>query len=93
MTRKIFKYELKNTSGKIVTHKDPWYLCVKAQNNCAVVYVSVDESEPRAEYEYALVQTGGEEPNENDMYYIGTVMLLDGNYVLHAYIKLNGISV
>lgn len=59
MTRKILKYELKNTSGKIITHRDPWYLCVKAQNNCTVVYVSVDESEPKTEYEYALIQTGG----------------------------------
>lgn len=53
----------------------------------------MDESEPKTEYEYVLVQTGGEEPNENDMYYIGTVMLLDDNYVLHAYVKLNGVSV
>jgi len=43
MTRKIFKYELKGLNGKIITHKDPWYLCVKAQNNCIVVYVSVVE--------------------------------------------------
>ena len=38
-------------------------------------------------------QWADETPNENDMYYIGTVMLLDDNYVLHAYVKLNGVSV
>jgi len=64
MTRKIFKYELKGLNGKIITHKDPWYLCVKAQNNCTVVYVSVDESEPKTEYEYALIQTGEKNPTK-----------------------------
>lgn len=81
--KQIRKYIIAFGRIDLQLSKDADLLCVQAQKLDAVLYVAETPGRETKTRKFAAVHTGDSEPVNGK--YIGTAMLLQGNYVLHLY--------
>lgn len=85
MTRKIFKYPI-NMDGETVVkiHSDAKFLKCGVQHEGIVFWAVVETDNPLSDLIISTVETGQEVPFLNG-HYMGTVLLLGGDLVLHVF--------
>ena len=86
---KIYKYPIKfipNEPTLLVLQGE--LLSFNVQYNNIVCYATYSELGRKNTYEIILCETGAETNNIGDKTYMGTLVLNNGMYILHAFAKL-----
>lgn len=88
--RKIYKYWLSKITKEqeLMLPINNTLLSVQNQDEEIVVWISVDESQPRASNSFCIVLTGQQEPDTKAWKYLNTLQFERGQYVVHIYQRL-----
>jgi hypothetical protein len=87
MATRIFKYTLAPVKGEFVVHMpaDARILKTANQNETICIWCEVDEEKPMVQMRFILLYTGDEIDTCASHRYIGTVLLRNGQEVVHIY--------
>lgn len=86
MTKAVFKYTFRVETLELDLPKGAQVLSVHEQHGQACMWVLVDPTQTHMKRRtFKLVATGEPIPDADNLKFIGTVMLMEGSIVLHAF--------
>ena len=86
----IYKYQLKNTSGRydFIFPSDAEILLVKVQRNVPCIWVKHDLDKPLVTRHFRLYGTGHPIEEERNLYHHGSFFMDNGTFVFHLFERI-----